>query len=147
MQNISEHISYSEATVSQNSVRLKIDNTPTPEILDNMRRVALECFERARAHFGPIVVSSFYRCPELNRAIGGVDRPGSISQHTKGQAIDMYIDSPHSDKNLELYNWCLANLDYDQLINEFPDDKGRPCWVHVSYVSHEKNRKMHFTVK
>ena len=143
MNNISEHITYSEATVSQTTIRLKVDNTPSPEILESMHKVAQECFERARAHFGPIVVSSFYRSPKVNEAVGG--QP--TSQHMKGQAIDMYIDSPHSDKNVELYNWCITNLDYDQLINEFPDDKGRPCWVHVSYVSHEKNRKMHFTVK
>jgi len=45
MENISKHITYDEATLSPTSIRLKIDNTPSPEQLIKMKEVAEACFE------------------------------------------------------------------------------------------------------
>lgn len=132
---ISEHISFDEATISQTGERMKIDNTPTNEILANMQIVAAKCFEPIRSHFGiPLKVSSFYRCPALNAAIGGVPN----SQHQYGEAIDIEAGR---DMNVEIFEWAKENLKFDQLLNEFPDAQGRPAWVHISYVSEEKNRQ------
>jgi hypothetical protein len=89
-----------------------------------MRRVAEECFEPARAHFGPLRITSFYRSPELNKAIGGAAK----SQHMLGEAID--IDH---DDNMALFHWLKANVIFDQIICEYPDATGEPAWVHVSY--------------
>ena len=84
---------------------------------------------------GPIKINSFYRGPQLNKAIGG----SIASQHCKGQAID--IDDTYGNaSNKEMYDWIKANLDYDQMIWEFGTDLN-PDWVHVSYVDADSNRK------
>lgn len=120
---------------SRTATRLNIDNTPTDEHERNMVLVAEEIFEPLRTYVGgPIKINSFYRSPELNRAIGG----SSKSQHCKGQAIDI-DDTFGKMSNAEMYEFIKENLDFDQMIWEFGNDKN-PDWVHVSYVSTEKNR-------
>ena len=132
---ISEHISYKEGTHSNTALRRGIDNTPDNEQLDNMEIIAEEVFEPLRTWVGgPIKINSFFRCPELNTAIGG----SATSQHCKGQAIDI-DDTFGKATNAEMYYYIKDNLDFDQMIWEFGDDDN-PNWVHVSYVSLEKNR-------
>ena len=132
---ISKHISYREGVYSITATRLGIDNTPNDEQLDNMELVAEEVFEPLRAYVnGPIKINSFFRCPELNKAIGG----SSKSQHCKGQAIDI-DDTFGKATNAEMYHFIKKCLDFDQIIWEFGDDDN-PDWIHVSYVSKEENR-------
>ena len=132
---ISKHISYREGVYSTTATRRGIENTPNTEQLDNMELVAEEVFEPLRAYVGgPIKINSFFRCPELNKAIGG----SSKSQHCKGQAIDI-DDTFGRMTNAEMYNFIKEHLDFDQIIWEFGDDDN-PDWVHVSYVSPEDNR-------
>lgn len=133
---ISKHISYKESTRSRTALRRNINNTPDDDQLKCMEEVAENLFEPLREWVGgPIQINSFFRCEELNRAIGGDGR----SQHVKGQAID--IDDRYGHKtNAEMYNYIKDNLDFDQLIWEFGDDKN-PNWVHISWVSHRPNRR------
>ena len=132
---ISKHISYKEGVHSNTAIRRGIDNTPTDDQLYFMEIVAEEVFEPLREWVGgPIKINSFYRCPELNTAIGG----SATSQHCKGQAIDI-DDTFGKATNAEMYNFIKEHLDFDQMIWEFGDDDN-PAWVHVSYVSAEKNR-------
>jgi len=132
---ISKHISDKESVYSRTALRLGIDNTPTEEHRDNMVKLAEEVFEPLRAYVGgPIKINSFYRSPELNKAIGG----SSKSQHCHGQAIDI-DDTFGRMSNAEMYEFIKENLDYDQMIWEFGDDNN-PNWVHVSYVSPQENR-------
>ena len=132
---ISKHISYKEGVYSTTATRLHLDNTPNDEQLSNMELVAEEVFEPLRVYVGgPIKINSFFRCPELNKAIGG----STTSQHCKGQAMDI-DDTFGKATNAEMYHWIKDNLDFDQMIWEFGDDDN-PNWVHVSYVSPEKNR-------
>jgi len=132
---ISEHISYKEGVYSITATRRGIDNTPNDEQLNNMELLADKVFEPLRAHVGgPIKINSFFRCPDLNKAIGG----SSKSQHCKGQAIDI-DDTFGRMSNAEMYHWIKENLDFDQIIWEFGDDDN-PAWVHVSYVSDVSNR-------
>ena len=132
---ISRHISYKEGVRSNTATRRGIDNTPDNKQLDNMELVADEVFEPLRAYVGgPIKINSFFRCPELNKAIGG----SSKSQHCKGQAIDI-DDTFGRCTNAEMYHFIKEHLDFDQMIWEFGDDDN-PDWVHVSYVSPEENR-------
>lgn len=137
--NISTHITYEEATQSPTAKAKGIDNTPSPEVLKAMQMVANACFEPARQKFGAIKVNSFYRCPELNKAVGG----SKTSQHMRGEAIDM--DRGSREKNRELLDWCKANLKYDQLICEHPDTNGNPKWVHISF-SANGNRNQFITI-
>lgn len=126
--NISEHISLKEAIRSNTAKRLGIDNMPDNETLVTMQITAEHIFEPIRNKFNePIYISSFYRSPELNTAIGGSTR----SQHCKGEAID--IDDVYSKAtNADFFNYIKESLEFDQLIWEFGDDEN-PDWVHVSY--------------
>ena len=132
---ISKHISYKEGVHSNTAIRRGIDNTPTDDQLYFMEIVAEEVFEPLREWVGgPIRINSFYRGPELNKAIGGSTK----SQHCHGQAID--IDDTYGKvANSEMYHYVKSNLDFDQMIWEFGDDDN-PDWIHVSYVSPKKNR-------
>ncbi len=133
---ISKHISYKEGVYSVTAMRRGIDNIPNGEQLANMELLAKKVFEPLREWVsGPIKINSFFRCPELNKAIGG----SSKSQHCKGQAIDI-DDTFRVVANSDMYNYIKENLDFDQLIWEFGDDEN-PNWVHVSYVSEEDNRR------
>lgn len=135
MKNISKYISYQEATTSQTATRKRIDNTPTSAELICMQLVAMRIFDVVREHFNtPLRVSSFFRCLALNKAVGGAVN----SQHKLGQAIDMQGTGDVTNK--QIFDYIKNNLDFDQLIWEFGNNKN-PAWVHVSYVSKEKNRK------
>ena len=132
---ISKHISYKEGVYSITATRLGIDNTPSDDQLHFMEIIAKEVFEPLRTWVaGPIKINSFYRSPELNKAIGG----STTSQHCKGQAMDI-DDTLGKATNAEMYHFIKDNLDFDQMIWEFGDDDN-PNWVHISYVSPDKNR-------
>ena len=133
--NISKHISYKEGVYSITATRLGIDNIPNEYEFANMQVLAENVFEPLRNWVkGPIKINSFFRGPELNKAIGG----SSKSQHCQGRAID--IDDSYGHKtNAEMYEWIKKNLDFDQMIWEFGTDEN-PNWVHVSYVSPDENR-------
>ena len=132
---ISKHISDKEGVYSRTAIRLGIENKPNKEQLANMKLLAEEVFEPLRAYVGgPIKINSFFRSPELNKAIGGSGK----SQHCHGQAIDL-DDTFGRCTNAEMYEFIKEHLDFDQMIWEF-GDKDNPDWVHVSYVSEEKNR-------
>ena len=132
---ISKHISDKESVYSRTAQRLDIDNTPTEDHKKNMVELAENIFEPLRMYVGgPIKINSFYRSPELNKAIGG----SSKSQHCNGQAIDI-DDTFKRMSNAEMYQFVKEHLDFDQIIWEFGTDKN-PDWVHVSYVSPQQNR-------
>ena len=132
---ISKHVSLREGVFSQTATRRDLDNTPNEEQLENMKLIGEKVFEPLREWVGgPIKINSFFRGLPLNTAIGGA----KSSQHMKGQAMDIDDTFGHAT-NAEMYKWVKENLDFDQMIWEFGDDKN-PNWVHISYVSPEKNR-------
>ena len=132
---ISKHVSIKEGVYSITATRLGIDNEPNKEQFANMKLLAEEIFEPLRAYVGgPIKINSFFRCPELNKAIGG----SSKSQHCYGQAMDI-DDTFGRCTNAEMFEFIKNHLDFDQIIWEFGDDDN-PNWVHVSYVSPTENR-------
>jgi len=135
MNEISDHISAKEGTYSNTAIRRGIENIPNEGQLECMKVLANEIFEPLREWVGgPIKINSFFRCEELNKAIGG----SKTSQHCKGQAIDI-DDTFHHATNAEMYHYIKEHLDFDQMIWEFGDDKN-PNWVHVSYISPKENR-------
>ena len=132
---ISKHISDKEGVYSRTAIRLNIDNVPNEKQLANMKLLAENIFEPLRAYVGgPIKINSFFRSPELNKAIGGSGK----SQHCHGQAIDI-DDTFGRMTNAEMFEFIRKHLDFDQMIWEFGNDDN-PDWVHVSYVSEEDNR-------
>ena len=118
---ISKHISDREGVYSTTATRKGLANKPDQFQLANMKLLAEKVFEPLREWVGgPIRINSFFRCKALNKAIG----------------ID---DGGCKKTNAEMYEWIKENLDFDQMIWEFGDEKN-PNWVHVSYVSPEENR-------
>jgi zinc D-Ala-D-Ala carboxypeptidase len=133
---ISKHISIKESVRSITAERLGLHNFPDNDTLINMQLIANRVFEPLREWVGgPIKINSFYRSPDLNKAIGGSKK----SQHCKGQAIDL-DDTYGNATNAEMFNYIKGTLSFDQLIWEFGDDDN-PSWVHVSYVSEKENRQ------
>ena len=134
---ISKHITLKEATFSATATRKGLSNVPTDEHLKAMKFVAEKCFEPLREWYKKkIKINSFYRGLLLNKAVGG----SITSQHCKGEAIDM--DAGSIEENKKLFDWCKANLEFDQLINEY-----NFSWVHISYSEKTKNRKQILVIK
>jgi hypothetical protein len=134
---ISAHLNLAEVTRSDSAKRHGIDNTPTPEHLENFKLLAEKVFEPIRLHFKtPIFISSGYRSKALNDLIKG----SASSQHCKGQAIDIDMDgSKGGVTNKMVFDFIVSRLEWDQIIWEFGTD-ANPDWVHVSYVK-TGNRK------
>lgn len=131
---LSKNITLQEAISSQTATRLGIDNTPTPTIIENLKGIAGQV-QKIRDHFGkPIRISSGYRSPRLNRAVGGAKN----SQHQTGEAMD--IQGTNGLTNADIFHWAKENLDFDQLIWEYGTKK-EPAWVHISYRRNSKNRR------
>ena len=123
MENISEHITYKEATTSNKAIALGIVNKPNLEQLYNMGLVANLCFEPLRKWYGkPIKINSFFRNAETNKAVGG----SKTSDHMQGCAID--LTAVNKTENKKLFEWLKDNVEFTQLINEYDY-----TWVHISY--------------
>ena len=132
MDNISNHITYSEATKSNTAIKNGIENIPNEIQKANMKLLAINVFEPLRNHYGkPIPITSFFRSTELNAEAKG----SKTSQHmaNDGAAMDIDIDGLNSYlRNADLYNYIKKNLPFDQLIWEFGTEEN-PAWVHVSF--------------
>ena len=135
--NLTKNFSLKELTSSQTAERKGIDNTPSTEHQENLKRLCESVLQRVRDHFERVVsVSSGYRSPELCTAIGSK----TTSQHAKGEAADFEI---FGISNKELADWINENLGYDQLILEYwKEEDPNSGWVHCSYKS-EGNRKQY----
>lgn len=123
--NLSEHFTLEEYTVSETAARKGIDNDPKDAAtIANLKRMAA-VMEEVRVILGRhlIIVTSGYRCDELNTAIGG----SAKSAHIKGLATDFICPGYGVP-----YDLCMAlkahveRLGIDQLIFEFRR------WVHIS---------------
>lgn len=117
-----KYFKLSEFINSATANRLGIDNIPSFEVVDNLNRLA-DYLDVIRAKLGkPISISSGYRCPRLNKAVGGVVN----SQHLKGLAADLVC----SDME-KLLHIIRETKGFDQLITEH--NKGsKSYWIHVS---------------
>ena len=131
---LSKNFTLSEITKSNTAKRLGIDNAPNKEHLKNMQVLIRDLIQPMRDAIGPIRISSGYRSPVLNRAIGGSTK----SQHCKGQALDLQFWEKGEMCNKKIYDWVLKEgIEFDQMINEFDF-----AWIHISLRPDNKNRKM-----
>jgi len=117
MPQLSEHFSLEELTVTNTKIR----NQPSEKELDRLRRTARQ-MEAVRALLGrSIQVSSGYRCPAVNKAVGG----SPSSDHMNGDAVDFVCPDFGSPLKVALAIQTSA-IKYDQLIQE-------GSWVHISF--------------
>ena len=129
---LSKNFTLSEITKSNTATRLNIKNAPSQEHLNNMQVLIRDLIQPMRDALGPIRVSSGYRSPALNRAIGGSNK----SQHCKGQAVDIQFFKKGEMCNKEIYDWVIKEgIEFDQMINEFDF-----AWIHIS-LKDKENRK------
>lgn len=135
MMRLSKHFTLDEFIKSATATRLGIDNTPDEKVLNCIQALVDNVLEPLRVHYGrPIIITSGYRCPKLNRAVGG----SSTSQHAIGQAVDIRSVSDSREDNKELFDMIREmKLPFDQLINEFGYD-----WVHVSFGPRNRRQVM-----
>ena len=153
---LSPHFTLSELCVSRKAEEHGIANIPPDEAVANLRRLCEGCLEPLREALGlPVVITSGFRTKELNNLVA---HASATSQHIQGQAADLYVgQSPvqssltkfkatpsitrfkvQSDRELliKAFREILQNpkIDFDQLILY-------PNFIHVSYVSKERNRR------
>lgn len=130
-----KYFTMTELTSSPTAKRKGIDNTPDAKTKAALSALVANVLDPLREKYGkPIVVSSGYRCPKLNKAVGGVAR----SQHTKGEAADIRCVSDSRAENKRLFDLIVASgLPFDQLIDEYGYD-----WVHVSFKDGANRRQI-----
>ena len=131
------NFSLNELTKSQTAERKGIDNTPSGDHQDNLKKLCESVLQPVRDHFEQVVsVSSGYRSPELCTAIGSK----TTSQHARGEAADFEI---FGVSNKELADWIHYNTNYDQLLLEYwKESDPNSGWVHCSY-SESNNRRQY----
>lgn len=123
--NLSEHFTLEELTASEIGARKGLDNTPGPQVQQNLVRLA-NFLEEVRKILGkPVVINSAYRSPEVNAAVGGV----KTSQHCLGCAADIKVPGMNPDQVVRAI--IASKLQYDQLIREFDS------WTHISIPNEE----------
>lgn len=113
-----------------------IDNTPTQEVERNLTALVDNVLDPLREIYGkPITVNSGYRCPELNKAVGG----SATSDHVKGFAAD--ITCSNKKENAILLDIIKNTFIFDQLIWEKGNDQ-YPDWVHVSFNPNRQRKQI-----
>lgn len=132
-----KYFTLKELTRSVTAKNKGIDNTPGEVEKNNLIALVENVLDPLREAWGqPIIITSGYRCPALNRAVGGA----AASQHVKGEAADIRTVSDTVEDNKALYELIrVLNLPIDQCINEYGYD-----WIHVSYSP--RNRRKFFSI-
>ena len=138
---LTQHFALEEFTRSTTAAAKGIANTLNPAffadslVIANLKNLCIQVLEPLRRHIDkPVVISSGYRCPVLNRVVGGV----ANSQHLTGQAADITIPSVAEAR--EWMRWLMDNTSFDQLILEH--NSSNTYWLHVSCnPDPERNRK------
>jgi hypothetical protein len=127
---ITPNFTLEEMIVSQVASREGLDNTPSQQVISNLHLLC-DALEQVRALFGlPVIISSGYRSPALNKRIGGSPR----SQHLRGLAADFEI---FGISNREVVRQVSASaVSFDQIILEFDS------WVHLSVTPDVPRREV-----
>lgn len=135
---LTDYFQLSEFEKSSTATSLHIDNHVPASLIPNLQNLCAQVLEPLRQHFNvPIVIGSGYRCPSLNKAVGGVKN----SQHMTGEAANIHIpvydfvdSNGNHHSNMEILNkwmrWIIDNTDFDQCIKETTNR--RTYWIHVS---------------
>lgn len=128
---LSEHFSLEELTRTSTG----LPNTPAQAETGKLTDLCASILEPIRARWGAIKVDSGFRCPVVNKAVGGV----ADSQHVLGEAADIVPVDAAID---EVYEWIVreSGLEFGQCINEH---RGGYHWIHISLprTNGKKNRE------
>ena len=133
---LSNNYTLEELVKSGTAKRLGFTEQSTPEgtTVENLTYLAKKVLEPIRGKFGAFSVTSGYRCKRLNDSVGSKD----TSFHLRGCAADIDLGS----RNKELLEFIKKELPFTELINEYPDAKGNPDWVHVAIQKGREEEKI-----
>ena len=142
---LSKNFTLKELIASDTALRLGIDNTPSKEGIWKLTLLATNLLQPIRNELGPLRVTSGYRSPELNKAIGGSTK----SQHCKCQAVDLQFVKRNKMDNIKIFETLMSlQLEFDQCILEFGDateyiNPDYPAWIHLSYkITDNRNQTL-----
>ena len=138
---LSQHFALMEFVESSTARKHGIDNTPSSEAIENLYRLCIHTLEPLREELGlPVIITSGYRCRALNCLLA---HHSSRSQHVQGCAADFHVGEAQGSSGLSRRELLIKafrliitseKIDYDQVILY-------PTFIHVSYVSRDKNRR------
>lgn len=131
-----KYFTFNEFERSDTAYRHAIDNSIPDAAKAGIAELVDKVLDPLREAWGkPITVTSGYRCPLLNKAVGGVP----TSQHVRGEAAD--ITTGNEVDNARLFHMIIdMGLPFDQLIFEKGDIRTGPAWIHVSHRPDGDNR-------
>lgn len=138
---LSENLTLKEVTYSATAIKKGLNNQPNIAQKLVLKEIANKIFQPCRAFVGgPLKVTSGFRGPELNKAIGGsLSSDHCIADHETA-ALDLDCDVYGGKTNAELFHYIKDKLAFKQLIWEFGNDE-QPNWVHVSYSTNPNYNK------
>ena len=134
---VMKYFSIGEMTRSDTAKRLGIDNTPSDSIKNNLTLFINTVLDPIREDWGsPIIVSSGYRCPELNKAVGGVKTSG----HLYGYCADLQVKGDLRKFSNFVIEWMKEHqMKWDQIIWE---KSGNVTWLHFCWIGKDGKQRM-----
>lgn len=159
---LSQHFMLSNFLKSNIASERGLNNCPNLAVISNLQQICLHVLEPIVEQFGPhLHVLAGYQCLEILYELG----LAPTSQHLLGQAVDFVVKLPSTKDSLEglltVFGWMCDNISYDELYMEYlllPENPKKPrrririrtneqgpyhyFWIHVSYVSPDKNRHL-----
>lgn len=128
-----DYFKLSELVYSETAIRHGLDNNPSDGVVDNLELLVKKVLDPLRKEFGrPILVTSGYRCPALNRLVGGTKN----SAHIMGRAADIRCIENNRELTKQIGDILVKHINdwpIDQVIFEKRDNRGLPAWIHVSF--------------
>ncbi len=137
-----KYFTIEELCQSETAEKYKIDNTPSEEIIEHLT-LLIDCLlDPLREAWGSaIIINSGYRCPILNKAVGG----SKTSSHMSGWSVDMRPKNGKMDEFKRFVVYFIKTRFWDQCILE---KSGDVEWIHLSlYNNSGKQRKMIFSIE
>lgn len=121
---ITENFSLAEFEKSEVAMAYSIDNSvPSALILTNIYYLCLNHLQPLRNRFGRCIITSGYRCEQLNYKVGG----SITSSHLQGFAADFMF--PGSDM-VEVFDYIIKHFYFDECIMYYSN--GSPLFIHLS---------------
>lgn len=127
---LSKHFALSEMIDSATAKQNGLVNMPPPEVEDFASEFCERILEPIRDRFGPVVITSGYRSPELNALVGGA---ASSDHQWTNERIAADFQTPQAKLD-EVFDWIRleSGLPFDQVIREHGSGRGGDC-IHISY--------------
>lgn len=136
---LSGNVTLREVTKSKTAIQYGLSNLPTPEHLENLKKVLENIFEPLRRGMGnkPIYISCGYRGKEVNAKTKGAS---STSFHCTGHALDLDAEVFGGMTNKQIFDYIRYHLNYSELIWEH-GTTSEPDWVHVAFVDGDNSKE------